>query len=99
VDSAHEIPKEDEAVCDRSHRGVKCGLQRQPQDKDTAPRLTGVSVALRIYLSLLVLDLRGKEKGAYCSPLVGEKEFSGNLSSLPGTAPPLSFLCFSSRFE
>jgi len=73
AESAQEIPKQNEAVCDRGHRGVGCGLQRQPQANGTTPRLTGVSVAVRISPSVLVPDLTGKEKGASIQPPCGKQ--------------------------
>jgi len=48
---------------------MKYRLTPQPQDNGTTPRLIGISVALRISPSVLVPDLTGIEKGAYCSPL------------------------------
>ena len=52
---------------------MKYRLTPQPQDNGTTPRLIGISVALRIPPSVLVPDLTGIEKGAYCSPLEHEK--------------------------
>ena len=78
MDSADEIPEGGVRLGAATMEGLEgvtmeYRLTPQPQVNGTTPRLIGVSVALRISLSVPVPDLRGKGRGGTLQPLCGKR--------------------------